>query len=292
MEEVRVSIIIVNYNAGQVLINCLNSIESHLQVVNYEVIIVDNCSTDGSLSVVEKKFPQIIIHRQEKNTGFGAGSNLGANIAKGEFLLFLNPDTLVKDNILLPLVELAQKESSIGVVGPNLLNLDGTFQYSTQSTLSVWKEFLIKQNKKYNLHAQTVSIQSEVSFVTGAAFFVRKKTFEAVGGFDENFFMYFEDVDLCLRVKKQGWKIIYTPKVSLIHIKGYSSRNISDAIAIEYRRSQIYYYQKHRSLWEQVFIRIYLVLKFSIVVTTKKEYINVILFALNFKKYPLKINRI
>ncbi|MBE9191767.1 glycosyltransferase family 2 protein [Gloeocapsopsis crepidinum LEGE 06123] len=287
MEQVRVSIIIVNYNAGEVLVNCLKSIQRYIQSIRYEIIIVDNCSTDGSVALVKQNFPQLTIHKQE-NTGFGAGSNAGANLAQGEFLLFLNPDTLIKDDILFPLVELLEKEPKFGVVGPKILNFDGTLQSSNHSVLSIWQEFLIKS--KNNLDEENISTQSEVSFVTGAAFFIRKKIFKLVGGFDERFFMYFEDVDLCLRVKEQGWKIIYAPQVSLVHIRGYSSRNISDLMTVEYRRSQIYYYQKHRPLWEQILLRIYLTSKFLIRATIKKKYLKIILLILNFKKYPLKIN--
>jgi hypothetical protein len=128
-----------------------------------------------------------------------------------------------------------------------------------------------------------------VDIVVGAAFFIRKSLFEMLGGFDERFFMYFEESDLCQRVRDAGWQIVYHPQISLVHLKGQAAQQIFNRILVEYRRSQVYYYQKHRPLWEQLLLRFYLVAKFSISFLRSPNPFNreVIFLVLDFHRYPL-----
>lgn len=292
-----ISIIIVNFNGGEVLLGCLESLEKSSPSIAYEVIVVDNCSTDGSPDLVEQTFPNILLIRQPQNRGFGAGNNVGAKFAKGEFLFLLNPDTILSEDILPHLIEIMQQDPTIGIVGPKLLNPDGSLQLSVSPALSIAGEYQArKQAKSYqSLRNKTLISQKfndiqEVDIVVGAAFFIRKALFDSIGGFDENFFMYFEESDLCRRVQDNGCRIIYTPKVSLIHLKGYSSQQIFNTIAFEYRRSQIYYYQKNRPVWEQIVLRMYLVIKFTFTFLELPNFasLKIIALALNFKRYPLK----
>lgn len=291
-----ISIIIVNFNGGEVLLGCLESLEKSSPSIPYEVIVVDNCSTDGSPDLVEQRFPNVLLIRQPQNRGFGAGNNVGAKFAKGEFLFLLNPDTILSEDILPHLIEIMQQDPTIGIVGPKLLNPDGSLQLSVSPALSIAGEYQARnQAKSYNLRNKTLFSQKfkdiqEVDIVVGAAFFIRKALFDSIGSFDENFFMYFEESDLCRRVQNNGWKIFYTPKVSLIHFKGYSSQQIFNNITVEYRRSQIYYYQKHRPIWEQIVLRIYLVIKFAFTFLKYPNFasLQVMTLALNFKCYPLK----
>lgn len=292
-----VSIIIVNYNGGEVLLGCLESLEKSSPSIAHEVILVDNCSTDGSPDLVEQRFPNVLLIRQPQNRGFGAGNNVGARFAKGEFLFLLNPDTILSEDILPHLIEIMQQDPTVGIVGPKLLNPDGSLQLSVSPALSIAGEYQArKQAKSYqSLRNKTLISQKfndiqEVDIVVGAAFFIIKSLFDSIGGFDENFFMYFEESDLCRRVQDNGWKIIYTPKVSLIHLKGYSSQEFFNTIIVEYRRSQIYYYQKHRPIGEQILLRLYLLIKFAITLFKYPDFasIKIIVVALNFKRYPLK----
>lgn len=292
-----VSIIIVNYNGSEVLLNCLKSLEKSSPSIAYEVIVVDNCSNDGSPDSVEQTFPNVLLIRQPQNRGFGAGNNVGAKFAKGEFLFLLNPDTILSEDILPHLIEIMRQDPTIGIVGPKLLNPDGSLQLSVSPALSIAGEYQArKQAKSYHLRNKTLFTQKfkdiqEVDIVVGAAFFIRKTLFDSIGSFDENFFMYFEESDLCRRVQGNGWKIIYTPKVSLIHYKGFSSQEVYKNITVEYRRSQIYYYQKHRPIWEQIVLRMYLVIKFAFTFLKSHNFtsLKVITLALNFKCYPLKV---
>ncbi|MFN6514489.1 MAG: glycosyltransferase family 2 protein [Nostoc sp. CreGUA01] len=266
---ISVSIILVNYNGAEILPDCVNSIEQFIDLPSYEIIVVDNASSDGSVELIIEKFPQVRLLRQTKNRGFGAGNNAGAKLASGEFLFFLNTDTILTSNILPHLIGLMQADRKIGILGPKLLNSDGSLQISVSPALGIKGEYQArKMHLDYVNSSEQVLIEQrfqeiqEVDIVVGAAFLIRSSLFHQLGGFDENFFMYFEESDLCQRAQNQGYKIIYTPLVSLVHLKGYSIQKSANAMAIEYRRSQIYYYQKHRPWWEQFILRIYLFYKF------------------------------
>ncbi|UBF29133.1 glycosyltransferase family 2 protein [Kovacikia minuta CCNUW1] len=264
-----ISIILVNYNGADIVGECLRSLEQFLQSYPYEVIVVDNASQDGSPDLIEHTFPWVQLLKQPENRGFGAGNNIAAKVARGEFLLLLNTDTQMTSDILPHLIRQIKDYPDVGIIGPQLLNPDGSLQLSTAWKISIVGEYqTLKQQKDYQEPKHQASITQkfkalqEVDIVVGAAFFIRKALFEQLGGFDENFFMYFEESDLCQRARNLGWKILYTPEISVIHIRGHSVNKVSDRMRLEYRKSQLYYYQKHRPLWEQLILRLYLLLKF------------------------------
>ncbi|MBE9000344.1 glycosyltransferase family 2 protein [Nostoc sp. LEGE 12447] len=264
-----VSIILVNYNGADVLINCLNSLEKFIPKDNCEIILVDNNSQDNSIDIVDNKFSEIKLIKLPRNVGFGAGNNAGAKVAKGEFLLLLNTDTILTNNILPHLIELMSVNQDVGVIGTKLLFPDGSFQISFSPEIGIRGEFKAQKIHKYaenknalNIIEQDFQDIKEVDIVVGAAFFIRANLFNLLDGFDEKFFMYFEDSDLCQRVRNEGYKIIYTPHISLIHLRGHSVKKISNKMSVEYRRSQIYYYHKHRPMWEILTLRVYLIFKF------------------------------
>jgi GT2 family glycosyltransferase len=264
-----VSIILVNYNGADVLIDCLNSLEKFIPQDNCEIIVVDNNSQDNSVDILNDKFPRIKLIKLPKNVGFGAGNNAGVKVAKGEFIFLLNTDTILESNILPHLIELMSENPDVGIIGPKLLFPDKSFQISFSPEISIKGEFAARKlhknaENKNKLHIIEQDFQDiqEVDIVVGAAFFIRADLFNLLGGFDEKFFMYFEESDLCQRVRNKGYKVLYTPHVSLIHIRGYSVKKISNKMAVEYRRSQIYYYHKHRPMWEILLLRIYLLYKF------------------------------
>src|SRR6476469_1107958 len=296
--DVLISIILVNYNGINVILDCLTSIEVFVQSIAYEIIVVDNASTDGSPELVAQRFPQVHLIQLDRNLGFGAGNNVGAKVAKGDFLFLLNTDTVLISDPLPHLLELMQSRSDVGMIGPQLLNSDRTLQLSVAPAIGLRGEYQAQQQLKQYQNPQNrpainqkfQAIQ-EVEIIIGAAIFIRKELFDSLNGFDENFFMYFEESDLCQRSRNQGWKILYTPKTALIHLHGHSVNQRADAMAIEYRRSQLYYYQKHRSLAEQIVLRIYLLIKFLTLSlkTLNPTFGKIILLLFNFKKYPLKL---
>lgn len=263
-----VSIIVVNYNGADVILNCLASIYRHLSEIAFEVIVVDNASKDGSPELISQWFPKVTLLLQPDNLGFGAANNIGAERAQGEVLFLLNSDTILTTDVLPTLMSRLIQSPKIGIVGPQLLNSDGSFQLSVSKDIGIWGEFqTVRQVHKYRRPearaalAKKYSHDQPVDIVVGAAMFMRRSLFMQVGGFDEAFFMYFEESDLCKRVRKLGYTIFYTPAASVIHLGGYSVAKVAGSMAKEYRRSQRYYYQKHRPRWEQLMLCGYLRIK-------------------------------
>ncbi len=264
-----ISIILVNYNGIDVLPDCLSSIEKFIPEHNYEIILVDNASEDSSIDFITQNFPHINLIELSKNIGFGAGNNAGVKVAKGEFLFLLNTDTILTNNIFPHIIELMSRNSDVGIIGPKLLFPDLSFQISFSPEIGIKGESKARkihedaqEKDKLSIIEQDFQEIKEVDIVVGAALFMRTNLFNLLGGFDENFFMYFEESDLCQRVRDKGFKVLYTPHASLIHIRGHSVNKTSNKMAVEYRRSQIYYYQKHRPSWEVLTLKIYLLVKF------------------------------
>jgi len=265
-----VSIILVNYNGADVLVDCLKSLDKFIPKNEYEIILVDNNSQDNSIDIINREFANIKLIRLLENVGFGAGNNIGAKAATGEFLFLLNTDTILTNNILPHLIKLMSANSDIGIVGPKLLFPDGSFQISFSPEIGIKGE---SESRKMHKNSQDENYVNtierdfknirQVDIVVGAAFFIRRDLFNLLNGFDEEFFMYFEESDLCQRVRDKGYKILYTPHSSLIHIRGHSVKKTSNKMVVEYRRSQIYYYHKHRPTWEILILKIYLLFKFS-----------------------------
>ncbi|MFW9263326.1 glycosyltransferase family 2 protein [Nostoc sp. CALU 546] len=298
-QTISVSIILVNYNGAEILLDCLNSIQKFIDIPNYEIILVDNASSDSSVELVAANYPEIRLVKQIENRGFGAGNNVGAKLATGEFLFLLNTDTILISNILPHLIQLMQADPQVGIIGPKLLNPDRSLQISVSPALGIKGEYEARQmHQAYQNISQQSLIEKkfqkiqEVDIVVGAAFFIRSSLFHDLGGFDENFFMYFEESDLCQRAQYRGYKIIYTPDISLIHLKGYSIQKAANVMAIEYRRSQIYYYQKHRPLWEQLLLRIYIFYKFfgEFITTANPNSLKIIILLFTVEKSAVKIS--
>jgi N-acetylglucosaminyl-diphospho-decaprenol L-rhamnosyltransferase len=261
------SIIIVNYNGLELTRNCLLSIAKIEIACLYEIILVDNASTDDSVARIAVEFPQIKMIASTENKGFGYANNVGAREAKGRYLFFLNNDTLLTTDFLSPAVAYLDVHAVVGILGPKLLNADGTFQLSAGRLPGIAREmkdkilyFLDRRSKNVRKHLeQRYSSMQAVEWVTGAALFIRASVFTYLDGFDEHFFMFFEDKDLCKRCLDHSMQIIYHPQLSLIHLRGGSvNEHTRSLVSQYYRQSQNYYYQKHRSSFEQTILAWYL----------------------------------
>lgn len=262
-----VSIIIVNFNGGGHTRNCLVSLAAHPPAVPHEIILVDNGSTDGSREMAGADFPTVKILPLGRNPGFGAANNAGAREAEGEHLFFLNNDTLVAEDIVSPLSLLLDAHPDWGVIGPRVRNPDGSFQLSFGRFPTPGGERRTRREMRLLRKRDPATLAdfeiryartTPVDWISGAALFARREAFDAVGGFDEGYFLYFEDADLCRRIARAGFAVIHEPARSLVHLGGMSYEPNDASVALEYRRSQLRYYAAHNPPHQRMLLRIYL----------------------------------
>jgi GT2 family glycosyltransferase len=232
---VDVSIILVNYNSGKYLPDCLGSIYTHTKGISFEIILVDNASTDNSFATICEAFPAIRGLKNPSNLGFAAANNLGAKYAKGKCLLFLNPDTLLTSDSITALFRfLSQPDPKMAACGGCLQNPDGSYAVSYGNFPTLFQQFSdigfrVFYRKRYEKElsispACTFNMPQPVQYLSGADIMIKKAIFLQMGGFDEKYFMYYEDTDLFYRLHKAGYQSWLLPQVKIIHI-GSSTTN-------------------------------------------------------------------
>lgn len=223
----NLSIIIVTWNTSEITLKCIRSIKKYLINFKYEIIVVDNASSDDTVSKLKKE-GRVLIIENERNLGFAQGNNIGAAVAKGEYFLFLNSDMELVDNKLIDMLSYLKSHPIIGLIGPKFLNIDLSNQGSVwppQTILNAFKEFWCGQ-KAYSKYVPKSQTPIEVWSISGGALIIKKSLFEKIGGWDKRYFMYFEDLELCRQVKKFGYKIYYFPKCRFIHRHGASGKGL------------------------------------------------------------------
>jgi N-acetylglucosaminyl-diphospho-decaprenol L-rhamnosyltransferase len=246
-----VSVVVVTYNALPLLERSLESVRGH------ETIVVDHGSSDGTVDFVRERFPDARVIEQE-NLGFGAGNNTGMRAAAGDYFLLLNADAWVLGDGIERLVEFAEANPDAAVVGPKLLNPDGTLQRSVRGYPSTWRiatEYLFLRklaprsrlfNAFYGAGFDHESVR-EAEFLGGACLLVRRAAFERVGGFDEDFFMMSEEVDWCYRFRQAGWKVLFYPGAEVVHVLTSSA---NPAMFRHLVRGHLRFLAKHRGARE------------------------------------------
>ncbi len=255
------SVIILNWNTQDLLEKCLRSLECPQPGLDFEVIVVDNASEDRSREVVRELFPQFHLLENPINIGFGAGNNKALPQARGRYVLFLNSDTVVLEGALTALVGYADANPALGIVGPKLLNADGSLQYSCRRYPNLGTGFfrntplgrLFPKNRfntDYLMTDWDHMTPRDVEWVSGAALMMRRSLLDQIGSFDEDFYMYCEDVDLCWRVnhtlRDAGvWRVAYFPASVIYHLIGKSSDKVPTRMTYEFHRSQYLFYKKH-----------------------------------------------
>lgn len=228
-----VSVIIISYNTRDMTLRCLREVTQQLksEAIAGEIWVIDNASRDGSAEAIAREFPDVNLIASEKNLGFGAANNLAFARARGEFLLLLNSDAFVKPGALAHLIDLLRHRAGAGVVGPQLLNGDGTLQVSCwkfPSPARVWLEALglarvfASHPKLGDYYRWAHDEERSVDFAIGACLLVRREIYEQVGGFDESFFLYAEETDWQKRIHGAGWDVVFTPGAQVTHLGGAS----------------------------------------------------------------------
>lgn len=264
----RLSIVIVNFNGRGHLDNCLRSVAEHPPQTSTEVVVVDNASTDNSADAV-LEWPGVRLIRLPKNVGFSAGNNVGIRATGGELVLLLNSDTVVPAGAIDALVARLDADPSAGIAAPRLVDSAGNPELSFGPMISPFGE--LRQKLVGALYARgtrsivrrverATSRDHYVDWVSGACLLVRRTVAESVGLLDERFFLYTEDVDFCASVRARGWKVLFTPAATIVHLRGLSRATAPKVMNAAYRRSQLAFYEKHHPRWAPL-LRAYLRLK-------------------------------
>lgn len=228
MTNPAVSIIIVTYNSSSYIISCLKSI-TRQKDVSFEIIVVDNNSSDNTVETIKNSSIKVQLIAQDKNLGFSKANNIGAVASCAEYLVFLNPDTeLTNEDSLSELLKAATSHPDYGVIGPQLILTDGSVQKSVRNLptpLGAIKEYLLGVKRSYEGYIPTCQDLCEVESVVGACMIARKEIFKRAGFFNEKYFMYFEDLEFCKKIRKIDLKVGYLPQVKIKHAEGASGLN-------------------------------------------------------------------
>lgn len=278
MAIIDLSVIIVSWNVRELLRPCLSSIYKSIEDQREgsgttEIIVVDNASQDGTPQMVREEFPQVILIESKKNLGFSKGNNLGIKRSQGRCLLLLNPDTEVLDNALGSMLAYMETNPQLGALGPRLLDARGMIISSRRrfpslatalfesTTLEGWfpKHSLIQ---RYRFADKPEDRVQEVDWVAGACLLLRRAALDGVGLLDEDFFMYSEELDLCYRLRRAGWKTVYFPPAQVVHQQGKSSEQVEAFKHHQFQRSKILFFRKHHSIWAAEILRLFLLLHY------------------------------
>src|SRR5690606_14026440 len=247
MSKMKLSVVILNYNVRFFLEQCLLSVQDALKGIDSEIIVVDNDSKDDSCEMVRQLFPEVILIENKENTGFPKGNNIGVAQAKSEYLCILNPDTVVSEDTFSKLLEFAQTKQNLGIVGCKLIDGTGNFLPESKRNVPTPKISLLKmlgKSEKYYANHLTENQIGRASVFVGAFMFVERQKYLEMNGFDEDFFMYGEDIDLSYRFEKNGYENYYFGETTIIHYKGESTSKDKVYLKRFYGAMKIFY-RKH-----------------------------------------------
>ena len=267
-----VSVIIVNWNTKQYLINCLHSVINITGGYLQDLVVVDNSSTDGSAEAVENQFPQVKLIRNKENLGFAKANNIGIRASTGLYLCLINSDVIVQDGCIEKLINFMDHHPETGLCGPRILNPDLTLQVSCRHFPSIWNNicqalglnklfpksaFFSEPFMKYWAHDEI----KNVDVLSGCFWMIRREASDEVGLLDEDFFIYGEDIDWCKRFHKAGWDVVFYPDAEVIHIGGASSANAPIKFYLEMQKADLQYWRKHHGRSGQVMYGMIIILR-------------------------------
>ena len=258
--EPELSVIIVNHNDRVHLPACLSSLERALSSLSAEVILVDNQSEDGSPALVKSSFPWVRLIENDRNVGYPRANNIGFRESHGEYVLFLNTDTVVPAAAPASLLAGIKARPQTAAVGPALVHENRRLQVSFGKRVDFFSELCQKLvlNPYFRRALRHSQKPRPVGWLSGACLLARRDAIEAAGLFDETFFFYFEDIDLCRRVSGRGFNLVYLPAVQVSHVGGATTSARRWQSRLEYRRSQLHFYKKHNSRLSIKLLKLYL----------------------------------
>jgi N-acetylglucosaminyl-diphospho-decaprenol L-rhamnosyltransferase len=262
----RVSVLVVSFNTKEDVLRCLASVREHAGLP-CEVVVVDNASQDGTVTAVRAQHPDAVVIENAANLGFGAANNRGLARSSAPFVLLLNSDAELPPGALPTLLARLEARPDAGVVGPRTVDGDGVVQVSFGPPLTPMQEWRqwrlvrgVKARRRDALAAAegAAGREHEPAWVSASCLLARREALAAVGGFDEGFFLYEEDVDLCQRLRQAGWRVLFTPAAQVVHHLGRSMARAPERARLEYHRSHLRYYRKHNGPAATLALRAYL----------------------------------
>jgi GT2 family glycosyltransferase len=254
----RLSIVILCWNDRKVIGDCLRSIYAETRLQSCEVIVSDNGSTDGSIEFIKENYPHVTVVENGRNLRFAKANNVGIRACRGDYILILNPDTIIHDRCLDKMVAFADQHPEVGAFGCRVLNADGSYQLSAQPFSTVPREFIVAFHLQWLGYLGDVFLgdsyqgwkgetEKRVDWITGCFMLIRADLLRRLGGFDEQFFYYYEDMDLSRRIWESGHSIVYTPVGTITHLKGHSTSQRLPPVtfAVDSQITRYLYYYKY-----------------------------------------------
>lgn len=254
MEAIQVSGCIVTYNEEDIIEECVASLLARTQGVDFTLTISDNCSQDRTVPLLEEKFPQITIRRNEKNGGFGYGHNQVLDTLTSKYHVVINPDIILKEDAISNMVDYMEEHPEVGMITPKVLNFDGTEQFLPKRNpsiryvvLSKFKPFR-KHRQFYTRELDQLNTPTEVEVCSGCFFLIRTELFQRIRGFDNRYYMYFEDADISRMVRQEGYPLIFYPETNVYH-KWNRANTRSVKGIVRFLTSMVKYFQKWGWKW-------------------------------------------
>jgi len=266
---VDASIVIVNWNVKRFLKVCVESIIKNVSGLAYEIIIVDNGSGDGSIEMIEKEYPELILIKNKENTGYGRANNQGIRKAKGKYVLILNPDTIVLPGSIEKLLGFLEENPEVGACGASILDRNYQLFHPVIYDPTIWeiigKDTFLRRffprlsSPRYRQPKE----RKEVERLSGCCFLARKRALKAAGLFDERIFLFYEEADLFFRLRQKGWAIYYLPEPSIVHLQG-KSVSLFSRFEQEFftRKSSLIYFRNRYGLIPNILFRSFLILSY------------------------------
>ncbi len=264
------SFIIVNWDTKNLLLNCLASVYRTVKGHSFEIFVVDNGSRDGSIEAVRDLYSQVQCIENKMNLGFARANNIAFRRARADYFVLLNTDSLLTENAIEAMIDYMESNPSAGIAGAQLLNADGSKQNSFDNFPTVVTELVNKAvlrrlfPRKYPSKIINFQHPVEVESIIGACMVIRKNLLDQIGLFDEDYFFFMEETDLCYRASKVRWKIVHIPSAKVYHFQGQSASKSLINARIEYYRSRYIFFKKHRSFLSSLILKIGLIIQLII----------------------------